>query len=292
MLTVKEMFLAADVPSGAALLQKFQFHPLYLSSVSRAYEQQVCVCFVDLISMRALLSDQVKSYDDFVNACRGALGQMTISEVTTLKESLEAQGIFLRYISKDLRRAALVASTYTLSTAPATPIDGDSFITVKDDAVGDIAAGGAILGGVIFGIGLATQNPWLIYGGGGTMSFAGGYLLGRGLYTLLHPPDGQKPKPTSENDDTPNDPNDLGDPNSGEDIETPKAVVMGDEEDGIDTDGLLQTLATNVLDDVLDDLPLGWDADSGSPMNSIGPPPPSGGDGGDDGFPVPIPFWG
>jgi len=299
MLTVKEMFLAADVASGASLLLKFPFHPLYLSSVSRAYEQQTRIYFVSLVSVRALISDTVKSYSDFVSACQGPLGQMNASEVSKLKQDLEGQGLYLRYISTDLRRAALVGSVYSLSAAKGIPIDPDNFIKIKSDPSGadDIATGSALLGGAMTAAGAATLDPPLFWFGLAVTLGSGNYFLTKGILKLLYgtPPQPSPPKqePSSENSDTPNDPNDFGDPTNGDDIEVPKAVAIGDEEPGIDVDGLVQQLGTHILNDILDDLPLGWDADAGSPIPTIGPPPSDGGSGDDDGGGFPsIPIWG
>ena len=47
-------------------------------------------------------------------------------------------------------------------------------------------------------------------------------------------------------------------------------MAYGDPANGINLDPLLQQLATGTLDQILNELPLGWDPDSGSPLPGIG----------------------
>jgi hypothetical protein len=91
-------FAVSGQSSANGLVQSFQLHPLSLSSVIAAYEQQRRVYFVNLISPGILLSDEVQSFDDLVRLADGPLGQMDQTEVKLLAADLEARGVFLRYV--------------------------------------------------------------------------------------------------------------------------------------------------------------------------------------------------
>jgi len=77
----------------------------------------------------------------------------------------------------------------------------------------------------------------------------------------------------------------LGDPYAPEEnIELPNAVAVGEPENGINTDTLLASLGRSSVDIVINDIPIGWDEDTGGPTTGLGGGPiGDGGDSGDDG---------
>jgi len=67
-------------------------------------------------------------------------------------------------------------------------------------------------------------------------------------------------------------------------IDLPNAVAIGDPPNGLDVNGLLNTVGNGALDIILG-LPIGWDPDTGTELPGLGSDDPAGG-AGDDGNPV------
>src|SRR4051794_1246802 len=114
MLTLKQLFAASGLDSGAALVRNFNLQPLSIASVVGAFEQQRQAYFVRLISPRLLQSDQVRFFGDLYRLSAGPLGQVSQEEVTALASYLEERGVYLRYVSKDLRRAVIFGDVPSL----------------------------------------------------------------------------------------------------------------------------------------------------------------------------------
>jgi len=216
----------------------------------------------------------VQSYADFLRLYRGPLGQPDQPEVNGLARYLEAQRVYLRFVSKDLRRAAIFGDVPSLINVPTAPLTDGNFITVKDASGGatKVATGITAVGTLIIAVTVAPaavdETALLI--GAAAVGFAAGFTTTWGLLEIFGdqapPPPPPAQKPSSENTDVPND---TGDGDNG-DIEVPSAVAVGSPDNGIDLNGLLGQLATSSLDDLLNNLPVGWDSDAGVALPGIG----------------------
>jgi hypothetical protein len=288
MLTFRQLLAVSGQSSANGLVQSFGLHPLSMSSVIAAYEQQRRVYFVNLISPRILLSDEVQSFDDLVRLSTGPLGQPDQSEVNAFAQYLETCGVYLRYVSSDLRRAAIVGDVPALVNVHTAPVDDGSFVAIKDNkGIVEFASGTAIVAGILMTMAAVPEpaSPGLFVVGASLGLFAGSILIIEGIKddSKENQPAPPTQKPSSENTDVPND---TGDPDSGN-IEVPNALAVGDPDNGIDADGLVEQLATSALDDVIDDIPIGWDSDAGVPLPGIGDGDIGGSGGGDAGGTVP-----
>jgi hypothetical protein len=274
MLTMKQMFKASGMQSGADLLGFFGVHPLSVRSVISSYSQQRQAYAVKLISPNILLSDQVNSFSDFQRLQDGPLGQMSQSEVTDLAAYLEGIGIYLRYVNKDLRRAVLIGDVPSLANAPAAPINDGNFITIKDASSGATKVGtGVIAGGTVI-IGTVAAGPaaaaagaeGVLFLGAAVVAFGVGFLISWGVLEIIYDSPPQPQKPSSDNTNVPNETDDGEDG----DVDVPSAVAFGTPENGIDPEQLVNELATGTLDEILSSLPIGWDSDSGTSLPGIG----------------------
>lgn len=275
MLTLRQLFAVSGVNSSAGLVQKFGLQPLSVASVIKAYEQQRQICFVNLVSPRILLSGEVQSYSDLVRLYPGPLGQMNRIEVQGLSQYLEAQGLYLRYVSKDLRRAAVFGSVPSLVSVPAAPVNDGNLIALQDAYSGatkvgtGIIAGGTVIISVTVAPALPAAGETFLFIGAAAVAIGAGFLIGVGIAEIvddLRPPALPPKQPSSENTDVPND---TGDGDTGN-IEVPSAVAVGNPDNGIDVNGLLSQLATSSLDELLNNLPVGWDSDAGVGLPGIG----------------------
>ena len=131
-----------------------------------AYSKQKRAYFVNLVSPKLFSSDQVRSFADFQRLAPGPLGQPEQSEVQALAQDLQAYGVYLRYVSKDLRTATLIGTVPALVNAPAAPINDGNFLTVKD-AAGDRAFGAAVVafGGIVVVAGGILKSPEVVIAG-------------------------------------------------------------------------------------------------------------------------------
>ncbi|HWW19346.1 MAG TPA: hypothetical protein VNZ06_00960, partial [Steroidobacteraceae bacterium] len=240
-------------------------------------EQQRQAYFVKLVSPNILLSDQVRSFDDLMRLSDGPLGQMSQAEVTALASYLETLGVYLRYVSKDLRRAVIFGDVPSLVSVPTAPVNDGNFTTIQDESAGAMKVGsgtiafGTVLISVVVApatIGAAGETTLLV--GAGVVAVGAGFLVTWGLLEIFGgdaPPPSPAPKqPSSDNIDMPNE---VDDQPTGE-VEIPSAVAMGSPDNGIDVLSLVDELATGTLDDVLSSFPIGWDSGSGTPLPGIG----------------------
>jgi hypothetical protein len=289
-LTLKQVFAASGLHSGAALVAKFNLRPLSLSSVIDGYEHQRQAYFVKLISPNIFLSDKVHSLEDLKSHADGELGLMTQSEVEALASYLGSRGVFMRFVSKDLRRAVILGDVPALISVPAAPINDGNFISFKDASSGATKAGtGTIALGTVI-VTLAVGGPAAIAAGGevtllvgaSLVVFGAGFLITYGVLELLSDPPAKQP--SSENTDVPNDVDgvDTGD------VEVPDAVAVGSPDNGIDVQDLVDQIGTGALDEIVSNLPLGWDSDSGTGLSGIGGfDAGNGGNDGDNGGGIP-----
>jgi hypothetical protein len=286
-LTLKQLFASSGLESGAALVRNFGLQPLSVASVSAAFERQRQAFFVRLISPKLLQSDQVRFFDDLMRLADSPLAQVSQADVTALAGYLEERGVYLRYVSKDLRRAVIFGDVPSLVSVPAAPLNDGNFTTFQDTSSGatKVGTGTVALGTVI--VALVVNGPAVAAAGGevaliigaGVVALGAGFLVGWGINELIQ---GDKPtppprQPSSDNLDSPND---LGDENGG-DIEIPNAIALGSPDNGIDVSGMVDQLASGVMEDIMSSIPLGWDSDSGTALPGIGDF--DGGDGGGDG---------
>jgi hypothetical protein len=289
MLTLQQLFKASGLNSGGALLANFDVQPLSLASVIESYEQQRQAYFVKLISPTILLSDQVNSFADFNRLCDGPLGQMDQPEVTAFSAYLDSIGLYLRYVSKDLRRAVIFGDVPALVNAPAAPLNDGNFVTIKDNSSGAIKVGtGVIATGTVIVSTVVAAPPAVAAGTEGALilgvavvALGAGFLIGYGLAELL---DKDPPPPNVPSSDNTNVPNETDENDSG-DVDVPNAVAVGNGDNGIDVQGMVDTLADGALDEVMSTFPIGWDSGSGTSLPGIGDfgDGSSGGDGGSGG---------
>ena len=213
---------------------------------------------------------------------------MTRTEVQAFADFLEGRGAYLRFVTPDFRRGAIVGTIGSLETVPTAPVNDGSFIHIRDEIRGGETQGMALI---------AVGGTVTVVGSGTIVSALGLGLVGAGLFMVMYyarrdmksPPPAEKP--SSDNSDTPNDLGDLYAPE--ENIELPNAVAVGEPENGINTDTLLASLGRSSVDIIINDIPIGWDEDTGGPTTGLGGGPiGDGGDSGDDGgFSLDFPLW-
>lgn len=276
MLTVGGVFKASQLGSGAALVQNFGVQPLSLASVIKSFEQQRQAYFVKLISPNVLLSKDVNSLADVRRVADSPLGQLTKAEVAAFSTYLEGFGLFMRYVSKDLRRAVIFGDVPSLVSVPAAVVNDGNFITTKDASAGATKVGTGL---VSFGTVLITLivagpaaaaagSEALLIGGAVVVTTGAGFLIGYGLAELLNDTPAPPPpkKPSSDNTDFPNqvDGEDFGD------VDVPDAVAFGSPDNGIDVDQMVGQLGDGALEEIVSNIPIGWDSDSGAAMPGIG----------------------
>lgn len=262
--------------------------PLSLRSVIAAYEKQRFVVFVTLVSTRVLRLPNIRTMDDLLNAANGIDGKIDGHEVLALSSWLRQQGLSLRLLDKDLRRAAIIGTVPSLVNVPTLPINSGNLLHVLDvsSGVAQVAGGAGIVGGTLIAIGLATGPiGWIALAGVVVAGAAAGTFIGSGIFDIQQ--GDPKPTPRSDSNDSNSTPNDLGpDGPAGETIELPNAVALGSPPDGLNTDGVLQELGDFAVDFSVDmalsDLPVGFDAGTGAGLPGIGGG--YSGDGGDGGF--------
>jgi hypothetical protein len=276
-----------------ALLTEFPARPLSLKSVITAYEKQRLVVFVSLVSTKVFRSPGVLSMDEVIQASIGAQGQMDGREVLALSSKLREQGLSLRVLDRDLRKAAIIGTAPSLVNAPTTVVNDGNLLKIQDRFAGAEAAGGiaAGVGGVIIAIAFIPEpfSPVLLIIGGVLLGGGAGFGIGAGVMDILHD---TPPPPKSNSPETSTTPNDAGpDGPDGQTIELPNAVAVGSPPDGFSTDGVLQQLGDIAIDFsvdfVLSDLPVGFDPVNGDGLPGYG----DGGDGGgagDDGDIIPV----
>jgi predicted phage tail protein len=244
--------------------------------VIAAYERQRQAHFVNLISPNILLSSEVKSFNDFARLSDGPLGQMSQSEVMALASYLEARGVYLRYVSKDLRRAVIFGDVPSLVNVPAAPLNDGNFVAIQDASAGatKVGSGTIGLGTVIISVSVALASPAVVAVAGegtlligaGIVALGAGLLVGWGIVEILND---SPPPPKQPSSDSTDFPNEVNDENAG-DIEVANAVAIGSPDNGIDVEVMVDQLATGILDEVMSSVPIGWDSASGSSLPGIG----------------------
>lgn len=161
----------------------------------------------------------------------------------------------------------------SLLDVPAAPVNDGNFIAIRDASAGatkaatGLAAGGTVI--IAIAVAPAAADQTLLFVGAAVVALGAGFAFGWGLAEIFGdntPPAPPPKQPSSENTDVPND---TGDGDTG-DIEVPSAVAVGSPDNGIDLNGLLGQLATSSLDDLLNNLPVGWDSDAGVALPGIG----------------------
>jgi hypothetical protein len=290
MLTVRQLLVLSgqngDTVHTDALLAQFPVRPLSLKSVASAYEKQRFLLFVTLVSTRVFLSPNIRSVADVIQASKGAEGQMTGSEVLALSSKLREQGLSLRILDKDLRKAVIVGTALPLVNAPTTTVNDGNVLYIRDKYSGAEAIGGTIaaIGGVLVGAALVPEplSPVLLIVGGSLLGFGAGFAIGSGIMDILHdaPPPPKSDSPESST--TPNEAVPDGDP-----IELPNATALGSPPDNFNMDGVLQQLGDFAIDFsvdfVMSDLPTGFDPVTGEGLPGFGGGADGGGADGADG---------
>jgi hypothetical protein len=257
---------------------------LSITKLSEAFGSQRWIVFVDLISPSILKSNDVNSFADLVRLAPDYHGLMSRDELAEFSNWLVGKGLSLRFVDKNLRRAAIVGTAVSLVEAPVVPINDGTFIGIRDNgdyvATGVIAIGGAIVAvgaaGPIVGLGGEAAASAVVIGSLFVVG-AAGYFIYKGLFpdepvpppprtpsrsrggtrSALDPDDGQGETPPADEDNA----------NS---VEVPNAVAVGDPPDGVDLDGLVTDLGEMSLSEILETLPIGWDPDTGTGLDRVG----------------------
>ena len=164
MLTVGELFMLSGQDSGADLVQYLQVKPLSIASAIRAYEKQRRIYFVTLISPQVLMSGEVKTVDDISSVGAGPLGQMTQTEVQALASALEENGVYLRYVDKNLRTATMIGTVANLEAIAAVPLTNATLLPVLDEISAGYHEGETIMivGGATIAVGIGAKIPPLV----------------------------------------------------------------------------------------------------------------------------------
>lgn len=271
MLTVRQLLAASGQISGDlhtnALPRQFVGKSLSLRSAIALYEKQQRIYFVSLVSPRILLSNDVHTFEDLMRLSSSPEGQMTKDEVEALTSDLERAGILLRLVDKDFRHGALIGTVPALANAPAVEVNGQNFVQVRDKYGSLEAIGGGIVsaGGAFIGVGSVLGPSWLLIGVGiGITGWGLAFLAVIGILDLMQDntplitPSQNTKKSEVES------PDGQADASDQDTIEIPDAVAIGDPPKGFDVDKIVTDLGDSALDQILSDIPVGWDPDTGT----------------------------
>jgi len=264
MLTVRQLLLVSE-PQGeelhvASLLAQYRARPLSVKSAAAAYERQRFVVFVSLVSARVLTLPAVHSMDDLTRAAQGPDGQMSGPEILALSSALRDQGLSLRLLDPDRRRAVIIGNAPSLVNAPATEVNNTNLLKVQDKYAA-VEAGG----GVVAGFGLFLMGAGAPVAGAAVFGFGAGLVFGAALMDYLHD---TSPAHKSDSQETTPVLDDLGpDGPADQTLDVPNAVAIGDAPGGFNVEGVLTQIGDFAIDFAVDmvisDLPVGIDPVSG-----------------------------